>query len=235
VCGRFNVEQAPLTGWLMQVLGVAHPGPDNHNAAPTESIAVVRTTAAGGCEVAHLRWWFTPHWAKSASLRYSMFNARRETVATSPAFRESYRRRRCIVPVSGFYEWSGRAPDRQPWYIQPRTEGGLLLAGIWDVWSNPTGGNTLESFAVLTTAAHPALRFVHDRQPVMLSATAARYWLAPETAMADLHLLLDPIIPVDLDAVPVSSRVNNARNKASECSSPVGQPVPVAAAVATPS
>jgi len=235
VCKRFNVEQAPLTRWLLHVIGVEHPGPDNHNAAPTEWIVVVRAAAAGGLESTRMRWWLTPHWTKAVSTRYSMFNARRETVATSPAFREPFRRHRCLVPVSGFYEWTGKSPGRQPWYIHPQGEAGLLLAGVWDRWSDPQGNETLESFAVITTAAHPALRFVHDRQPVMLSVEAARRWLAPGSASAELDSLLEPAIPVDLDVVPVSSRVNDARHKEPACTRPTGVPVTVRATSAATS
>jgi len=256
MCGRFNVETAPLTRWLLEVLGVGHPGPDNHNAAPTELIPVLRAGVSGSYAVAPLRWWLTPHWAKEQTTRYSMFNARRETLATSPAFREPFRRHRCVVPVSGFYEWAvnspghvtgnstaratgnatgnaaaratGKPPGKIPWYIRPHTEPGLLLAGIWDRWSDPAGAQTLESFAVVTTGAHPALRVVHSRQPVMLGLDAARRWLDPTAEPAELEGLLEPELPVALDAVPVSSHVNNARHKDRRCIEPVAAAVLVA-------
>ena len=227
MCGRFNVETAPLTRWLLDVLGVAHPGPDNHNAAPTESIAVIRADALGDLEVARMRWWLTPHWAKERSTRYSMFNARRETLATSPAFREPFRRHRCLVPVSGFYEWTGKSPGKVPWYIRPHAGGGLLLAGIWDRWTDPADGALLDSFAVVTTDAHPGMRFVHSRQPVMLGVEAARRWVDPASEIAGLAQLLEPALPQALDAVPVSSHVNNARHKDARCTEPIGAPVPI--------
>jgi len=233
MCGRFNVETSPLTRWLLEVLGVGHPGPDNHNAAPTEAIAVLRAAALGDLEIARMRWWLTPHWSKEISTRYSMFNARRETLATSPAFREPFRRHRCIVPVSGFYEWTGKAPGKVPWYIRPHDEAGLLLAGIWDRWTNPADGATLDSFAVVTTDAHPAMCFVHSRQPVMLGIESARRWIDPASAVASLVDLLEPALPYPLDAVPVSSHVNNARHKDPRCTEPIGAAVPVVAEGAT--
>jgi putative SOS response-associated peptidase YedK len=229
MCGRFNVETSPLSRWLLEVLGVGHPGPDNHNAAPTEQIAVVRAGLLGDPETVRMRWWLTPHWSRELSTRYSMFNARRETLETSPAFREPFRRHRCLVPVSGFYEWTGKAPAKVPWYLRPRAEPGLLLAGIWDRWVDPAGRETIESFAVVTTDAHPDLRFVHSRQPVMLGLDGAKRWLDPAIDPAELRELLEPALPVELDAVPVSSHVNNARHKDRRCIEPIAAPVPVGA------
>ncbi|MBX3705917.1 MAG: SOS response-associated peptidase [Pseudomonadales bacterium] len=222
MCGRFNVETAPLTRLLLELVGLAHPGPDNHNAAPTESICVVRLGAGGEPEIARMRWWLTPHWAKEVSTRYSMFNAKAETVASSPAFREPYRRRRCLVPISGFYEWTGVAPRKVASYIRPHAAPGLLLAGIWDHWQDPDGTTLLDSFAVITTDAHPALRFVHHRQPVLLGDAGAHAWLDATTDPATLARLLQPGVPVDLDVVPVSGHVNNARHKDSRCLEPIG-------------
>jgi putative SOS response-associated peptidase YedK len=227
VCGRFNVQSAPLARWLLDVLGVTYTGPDNFNAAPTETIAVVRAGPLHDLEIARLRWWLTPHWSKEQSTRYSMFNARRETLASSPAFRDPFRRHRCVVPVSGFYEWSGKAPAKVPWYIRPHAEAGLLLAGIWDRWIDPADGAARDSFAVVTTEAHPAMRFVHSRQPVMLAAEAARRWIDPTTEVGTLPPLLEPALPVLLDAVPVSSHVNNARHKDARCVEPIGAARPI--------
>ena len=106
MCGRFNVTSDPLSRLLMELLGMPHPGPDNFNAAPTESIVVARLGEDGAPELVPMRWWLTPFWAKEMSTRYSMFNAKSEKVHQSPAFREPFRNRRCVVPVSGFYEWS---------------------------------------------------------------------------------------------------------------------------------
>ena len=229
MCGRFNVETAPLTRLLLELVGLAHPGPDNHNAAPTETIAVVRVNDAGHAQVAPMRWWLTPHWAKELTTRYSMFNAKSETVHDSPAFREPFRRHRCLVPISGFYEWAGSAPHKRSYYLRPHAAPGLLLAGIWDRWAGPAGAEPLESFAVLTTAANPGLAFVHTRQPVLLGAEAARHWLNPLAEVAELKELLVPALPDDLDVVPVSSHVNNARHKDARCMEAIAAPHFVAA------
>jgi putative SOS response-associated peptidase YedK len=213
----------------MELIGMPHPGPDNPNAAPTEDIVVLRLDTNGDPELKAMRWWLTPFWTKAPSsrsrARYSMFNAKSETAHKSPAFREPLRRRRCLVPVSGFYEWARQNDRKLPYYITPHTVPGLLLAGLWDRWHDPESGDVLESFAILTTAAAPGMEFVHKRQPVMIAADDAQRWLDPEAR--DVDALLSPRIPVALDAVPVSTYVNNARHKDARCLEPVGAPVPI--------
>jgi putative SOS response-associated peptidase YedK len=213
----------------MELVGLPHPGPDNLNAAPTETIMVLRLDDAGGPELVPMRWWLTPHWAKEVTTRYSMFNAKSETVHKSPAFREPFRSRRCVVPVCGFYEWARSAGRKLPYYIHPAQASGLLLAGIWDRWRDPETGEGLESFAVLTTPASAGLAFVHHRQPVMLGRRDARLWMDPQTDPEQLNPLLGSALPLPLEALPVSDWVNNARHKDARCTQGIAAPVAVAA------
>jgi putative SOS response-associated peptidase YedK len=234
MCGRFNVEADPLSRLLMDLVGLPHPGPDNHNAAPTETLTVLRRAVDGAPELVPMRWWLTPNWARDADTRYSMFNARTETVDQSRAFREPFRKRRCVAPVSGFYEWAQRAPDatqgqpagpprKIPWYLRASDAPGLLIAGIWDRWRGPDpDAPELLSFAILTTAASARLAFVHDRQPVMLSPVDAERWLDASVPIDALVPLLGPRVPVPLTVVPVSTWVNNARHKDRRCLEGVG-------------
>ena len=245
MCGRFNVEADPLSRLLLEMVQLPHPGPDNHNAAPTENVVVLRRGEQGP-ELLPMRWWLTPYWAKQPATTYSMFNARSETVAQSRAFREPFRQRRCVVPVSGFYEWQRAATAgrqraasagkqrsataaKQPYYLRPLEQSGLLIAGIWDRWRDPDGNTDLLSFAILTTTAHPGIEFVHNRQPVMLSAADAGRWLDPSVAEDELRPLLGARLPVALEVMPVSTWVNNARHKDPRCIEPVGAPVALAA------
>jgi putative SOS response-associated peptidase YedK len=229
VCGRFNVESDPLSRLLLELVRLRHPGPDNPQRRPTETIVVLRLDDDGEPELVPMRWWLTPHWAKAPETRYSMFNARSETVEKSPAFREPFRKRRCVVPVSGFYEWARAQTPKQPYYIKPHDQPGMLLAGVWDRWVDKETGEALDSFAVITAPAAAGLNFVHDRQPVMLSMRGARQWLDAAASADELQALLGPHVPVELDAVPVSTYVNNARHKDARCTEPVGDPVTVAA------
>ncbi len=228
MCGRFNVTADPLSQLLMDLVGLPHPGPDNHNAAPTQDITVLRMNADGAPELVSMRWWLTPYWAKEMSAKYAMFNAKSETAHRSPAFREPYRKRRCVVPVSGFYEWAKQAQGpKLPYLLAPRDGKGLLLAGLWDRWRNPDSDAVIESFTILTTKAHAALEFVHDRQPVMLSLTDARAWLDPANETRDLEGLFNSALPMPLDAIPVSTYVNNARHTGARCTSPIAAPIPI--------
>lgn len=235
MCGRFNVESDPLSRLLLELVRLRHPGPDNHNAAPTETIVVLRLGKQGEPELVPMRWWLTPYWAGEPGSRYAMFNAKSETVERTPAFREPFRHRRCVVPVSGFYEWARtreRTSDgksRLPYYIRPRDLPGLLLAGVWDRWRNRESNEVLESFAILTTKAARGLEFVHDRQPVMLALREARRWLDPAAPADELKAMLGPAVPADLDAVPVSSYVNDARHKEVRCLEPIGAAVTIPA------
>ncbi len=225
MCGRFNITSDPLTVLLMELVGLPHPGPDNFNTAPTETVPVLRLDDAGAPEIVPMRWWLTPYWSKGPSTRYAMFNAKSETAATSPAFREPFRKRRCVVPVSGFYEWTRQNKQKLPYYLTPHEAPGLLLAGLWDRWRDRDTETVLESFTVLTVAAADAMAFVHKRQPLMLSVDDARRWMDPENE--DFETLIGSELPVALDAVPVSTHVNNARNKDSRCVDPIGAPVPL--------
>jgi putative SOS response-associated peptidase YedK len=239
MCGRFNVEADPLSRLLLELVGLRHPGPDNFNAAPTETLTVLRHADDGRPELVPMRWWLTPHWAPDADTRYSMFNARSETVDQSRAFREPFRRRRCVVPVSGFYEWARQDPSggeltgrsaKVPYYLRASDAPGLLIAGIWDRWRGPgPDAPELLSFAILTTAASAGLTFVHHRQPVMLSAADARRWLDDAVPADDLAPLLGPRVPVPLAVVPVSTWVNNARHKERRCLESVGPTLQVSA------
>lgn len=230
MCGRFNIISDPLTMLLMELVDLPHPGPDNFNAAPTETIAVLRLNDEGEPEVTPMRWWLTPSWSKGLTTKYAMFNARSETAAKSPAFREPFRKRRCVVPISGFYEWArqgmaGQASQKVAYLLKPHDDPGLLLAGLWDRWKNPETDELLESFTVLTVPASPAMELVHKRQPLMLSIEDARAWMDPDSE--DFQSLINSDLPVALDAIPVSSHVNNARHKDDRCMDPIGKPIPL--------
>ena len=226
MCGRLNIQVTQLTKLLMSILQEEYPGEDNPNAAPTETLPVLRAGDDGQIECVPMRWWLTPSWSQGPSTRYSMFNAKAETAAQSPAFRGPFATQRCVVPVSGFYEWQRRAGHKQPFLICDQAQKGLLLAGLWDAWQ-PRGsaGDTAEllSFTLLTTAAHPNLGDLHHRQPVFLRPEQAVQWLDPQVETAALKSLLASDLPVPLQLTPVSSEVNSARNKSPRCYQPVGR------------
>ena len=240
MCGRFNVDDEGLDDAYESLVGQPFPGALNHNTAPTESAWIIRAKGDGAFEAAEAKWWLTPYWSRVAQPRYATFNARAETLATSRTFREPFRRRRCVVPVSGFYEWrrrvqsslfdddGGGAGSRgagKPYYVRPR-HGALLLAGVWDRWRQ--GEASLDSFAIVTTAASDKLAFLHHRQPLLLASADARVWLGAAVESDDLTALLAPRVPVELLAAPVARRVGDARDKDRRCAAPVGDAAVIA-------
>lgn len=228
MCGRFNVTTDPLAQFLMDWVGMPHPGPDNLNLAPTESVHVLRVNNKGEPQLVPMRWWLTPFWAKELSTKYSMFNAKSETAAKSPAFKEPYRKRRCVVPISGFYEWCRENNQKAPYYISAEGHNAMLLAGLWDKWRSPESGDELYSFTILTTDAHDLMRFMHHRQPVMLSLDEAKLWLDTTVVTAELEYLFAQRLPMSLEALPVSTHVNNARNKDARVVQAMGNGVHIA-------
>ncbi|RPG33269.1 MAG: SOS response-associated peptidase [Gammaproteobacteria bacterium TMED92] len=226
MCGRLHIRAADVTQMLLEFLDLIHEGPDNLNAAPTEEIFVLVSDAAGAVSLQPMRWWLTPSWAKAPSTRYSMFNAKSETAATLPSFREPYKHRRCVVPVSGFYEWARRQGHKQAYFLRSAENAGLLLAGLWDRWQGQDqAGQTqrFDSFTILTGAASDSMQALHHRQPVILNNQQAQRWLDPSVATTELESYFAPQLSVSISALPVSSWVNNARNKDARCEQGLGE------------
>ena len=230
MCGRFATDQERLEKLYLALIGKPVPGEGSYNVAPTEPAWIIRHDGRDSedLEAAEADWWLTPYWSKTRVRRnYATFNAKSETLEKSSTFREPFRRRRCLVPISGFYEWQKVAGIRRPFYIQPES-GGMLVAGVWDRWRSADRSEKVDSFSIVTTAAHAGFEPIHNRQPVMLSLDDARTWMNRASSPDDLGALFEPRLPDDLLAVPVSSYVGNPRNKARRCIEPVGKPVRLA-------
>jgi putative SOS response-associated peptidase YedK len=201
MCGRFTLRtNAAELGRLLLPLRIADPRQltldlaPRRNVSPTQTILVARRDDVLDDLVWSLpRWGLVPSWAVEASRAASLINARSETVSEKPSFRDSFRRRRCLIPADGFYEWTAVPGQRtkQPRIIDRADETPLWLAGIWDRWVAPDG-TALESCSILTTAANSLLATIHDRMPVILDPSAREAWLAPRTAPAELQACLVP-------------------------------------------
>jgi putative SOS response-associated peptidase YedK len=196
-------------------------GPALHGVSAPSSMAVVRKSETGsGRRLDVLRWGLIPHWAKDSSFAYRTINARAETVATQPAFRDAFRKRRCIVPANGFFEWQKRMVGgkevKQPHYIRRRDGRPMGLAGLWERWEGPDG-TVIESFTIITTEANELVGTLHNRMPVILRPEDFDTWLSPASRPEDLKSLLVPCPPSWLEASPVSRHVNNPRNDDSGC------------------
>jgi putative SOS response-associated peptidase YedK len=194
------------------------------NIAPATDAAAVRIGESGKRELALLHWGLIPSWAKDAKLAYSTINARADSVATKPAFRAAFKRRRCLVLADGFYEWLRQDKTKLPHLYE--VDGGkpFAFAGLWESWRGPADheGPPLESCTLITTDANELAAEIHDRMPVILGAADYATWLDPAIQSAEeLQPLLVPFPAQRMTARAVSTYVNNVRNQGPKCVEPV--------------
>jgi putative SOS response-associated peptidase YedK len=191
-----------------------------YNIAPSQPIAAVRQFERASRELVMLHWGLVPHWAKQRLNPYRMINARAETLAEKSAFDIPFRRRRCMVPADGYYEWQVSAGRKQPFLIRAKNGRPLALAALWDRWEDKHQG--IESCAIVTTAADQLLRPIHDRMPLILSEDDYALWLDP--AVSEPSALRALLVPFDgnaLVAQPVSTHVNSPANDDPGCIAPL--------------
>jgi putative SOS response-associated peptidase YedK len=221
VCGRFT-QQRPTAEWA--AMFDAEPPAEEllptYNLAPTDEAAVVVERGERRAIRAY-RWGLIPSWAKDERIASKMFNARAETLDTSGAFRESFRRRRCIVPADAFYEWQRQGGARQPFLIHRADGAPLALAGLWSGWHHPETEQVIRTFTIVTTAANRALAPIHDRMPVVLEPAHWARWLDPSLQdTGELTGLLQPALDDELVLYPVRPLVNSVRNNGPELIEP---------------
>ncbi|MHA3978909.1 SOS response-associated peptidase [Halovulum sp. GXIMD14794] len=222
MCGRFTLtlSDEDLERLFGAEVALDLPPVPRLNICPTQQVAVV-VSEEDGRGLRPMRWGFIPRWYKAANDGPLLINARAESVAEKPAFREAVRARRCLVPASGFYEWT-KAPDggKDPWYIYPAEQGAALaLAGIWQEWRVPDSDETLTTVAILTTSANKMLSEVHHRMPVIISPQDQPLWLGEAGKGA---ALLMHSAPEDLLALHrVSRKVNAMRADDPDLTAPV--------------
>lgn len=191
------------------------------NIAPSQEVPCV-VHGASGARLQLLKWGLVPHWAKDPKIGYKMINARAETIATKPSFRQSFQQRRCLVPATGFFEWKKQGKTKQPFRITRRDHVPFAMAGLWDEWLNEQTGEILHSFTIITTDANKQVRTLHDRMPVILQRQDEPSWIDPNIAdTARLQTLLKPYAPDDLRCYPVSPRVNSPQNDDPELIKPL--------------
>jgi putative SOS response-associated peptidase YedK len=212
VCGRFALFASPellAEYFALTDSDPAAPAP-HYNVTPGQDVAAVRVDRDGKRRLAVLRWGLVPFWAKDAAIGRRLVNARLDSLSSKPAFREALTRRRCLIAASGFYEWADAAHGtRQPFFVRPRGEPLLALAGLWERWRSPDG-TTLESCVIVTTEANALLAPIHDRMPLVVGRADHDRWLDPATTVTSIAELAAR--PLDLDAWPVGKLVNDPRN-----------------------
>jgi putative SOS response-associated peptidase YedK len=218
MCGRFAFYSASeATAALFRADGAIAVEP-RYNIAPTQEIAAIREPEAGTRELVTFRWGLVPWWAKDPSIGNRMINARAESVADKPAYRDAYRERRCLVLADGFYEWRAEPHGKTPYYITLTSGEPFAFAGLWEAWRDRQSGDALQTAAIVTTAAHGFVAELHHRMPVVLVPETAERWLGGDNGLLDEATAN----PVALRAWPVDRKVNNARNEGAELIEPVG-------------
>jgi putative SOS response-associated peptidase YedK len=216
MCGRFQ-SSTPKDN-LARIFA-AIPSYDDqtirYNAAPTQSLPVVRyDPKAKTRSLDLLRWGLVPPWAKDLKIGSGLINARVETVATKPAFREAFKKSRCLVPAAGFYEWKGAKGSKQPYSIAPRDAPVFAFAGLWETWKHPGTDEWVRTFTIITGKPNSLMVNLHNRMPVILDETHWPAWLGEvETTPSELEkMIVEPYPSQLMTAHPVSTRVNNVRN-----------------------
>lgn len=223
MCGRFHLLQEHYRAILAD-LGITAAAEflSRYNIAPGTDIPLVRSKPARGeaeFETVRLRWGLVPAWAKSSDAE-PLINARAETLAAKPSFRDAFRLRRCVIPASGFYEWQAVGRARQPWLFRRRDAAPFGLAGLWESGRGPDGA-TLETCALITVEANDLMRPIHHRMPAMLAPEQFAGWLDPRvTEPEKLAPFLRPLASAAMSAVAVGPHVSDARHEGPECLAP---------------
>ncbi len=194
-----------------------------YNIAPTQPVPTVRQSGASRV-LSMMRWGLVPSWATDIKIGNQLINGRSESVLEKPAFRDSFRTRRCLIPADGFYEWKKYGKQRQPFHFGMKDGGLFGFAGLWERWKSPNG-QVLESCSILTTTANQVLEGVHDRMPVILPRRLYQIWLT--ASATETERLAELLVPFDAGAMvryPVSSLVNKPQNDVPECAREVPTP-----------
>ena len=218
MCGRYTLS-TPVEK-LAGEFDISGPLPDlppSYNVAPSQEVAAIVASGGGERRLELLRWGLIPAWADDSSIGSRMINARSETAAEKSSFRKAFKERRCLIPADGFYEWQKTNGGRQPYHLKMRDGRLFAFAGLWESWKGDEEGE-IRSCTILTTDANDLVGEVHHRMPVILPPETYDLWLDP--AVREAEQLLSVLVPYpteDMEAYPVSRRVNNPSNDEPGC------------------
>jgi putative SOS response-associated peptidase YedK len=222
MCGRFVMKSSQRELADFFELAAAVDVPARYNIAPTDAVLAVTDTGQGR-HWRVLRWGLVPSWAKDVAIGARMINARSETVFDKPSFRAAVRRRRCLVPADGFYEWGGSKGQRQPYYISMADGRPFAMAAIWERWQNELG-DEVESCALLTTSANSLIEKFHHRMPVILEQSKWHLWLGPDCEdRGKLEKLMVQYPSRNMMVRPVGHLVDNPRNEGEQLIIPLAE------------
>lgn len=208
MCGRFALNDNPLKlAEYFHLTGDVDFSP-SWNIAPSTRICSIIADEEGGRHLHRMRWGLIPSWAKDATIGNKLVNARGETIAEKPSFRSAFKRRRCLIPASGFYEWKTEAGKKYPWYVSLKSGEPMAFAGLWETW-HPEGEEAIESCCIITTDANSLMARIHDRMPVILNPDQWPIWLSQQEQQSDKLL---PLVRAhdskSMQAWPVTRELN---------------------------
>jgi putative SOS response-associated peptidase YedK len=217
MCGRYSLikqEQELKQFYIPEYIDLEGYRP-NYNAAPMQTMPVVTNE---GLEL--MTWGLVPSWAKEFRPSFTTINARGETVAEKPLYRTPFKKRRILVPATGFYEWQKRGNVKQPYHIRPLGDDIFSFAGLYDIWYD-AADKPHKSFSIITTRPNEQMSEIHDRMPVILERSEEKYWLEPSANPADLQLMLNPF-ENELELYEVDRAVGSIKNNYPELLEPLG-------------
>lgn len=223
MCGRFTL--ATPADQLANFFDVDQ-APEleaRYNIAPTQEVPVCRVLEHGESRrLDKLRWGLVPFWADDKKIGNRMINARSETASSKPAYRAAFKRRRCLIPADGFFEWRKENGGKQPYLFRKQNASLFAFAGLWEHWSDDESGEEIDSFTILTGPPNELVEPIHDRMPVILEQDHFDFWLDPANEDTDaLEELLGPISPEDYECFAVSTEINNPANDRAEAIEPI--------------
>lgn len=220
MCSRYSLTSPPEAVRAYFGTKNALDFPPRYNIAPTQPVVIVRRDHAGDREQHLVRWGLIPSWVKDPRDFTTIINARSETASEKPSFRGSLRHRRCLVPATGFYEWTGKPGQKRPHLFRPRDGGLFALAGLAEHWVG-ADGSELETMAILTTSANATMEPIHDRMPVIIAPEHFDVWLDCTTGTSKFaETLLMPPPASLLEILDVNPRLNNPRNEGPDLHQP---------------
>jgi len=219
MCGRYCITSAPAAIRALFRYREQPNFPPRYNVAPTQPVPIVRV-AEGHRQFALVRWGLIPPWVKDPKNFSLLINARLESVNDKPAFRNAMKRRRCLFPADGFYEWKPHAGGKRPYFARPKQGGPIAFAGLWETWMGPNG-EEMETAAIVTTNANAEMAAVHDRAPVIVPSEQFDLWLDcanvdEQTAAA----LVAPAPAGSMEVYEISPAVNRVANDSPELLAP---------------
>lgn len=212
MCGRYALNTTPQELAETFKLDRSLAFSARFNIAPASLVPVIRQSPQGELVADLLRWGLIPHWARDPAIGAKLNNARGESLTEKPSFRDAFRRRRCLIPATGYYEWKTEGKNKQPYFIHAKSGELLAMGGLWESWRSPDG-EILRTFCVITTGPSTVIEPIHDRMPLLLRQKDHKQWLDPAISGSKILELVVPFASEGLDAWPVSKAVSRAENE----------------------